>query len=295
MRYRTPEAFRAALEQRLKNEAETGGVGLMRLRKRVSFERFLARLSAADAAGWVLKGAFALELRLGLRTRTTKDIDLARVDDEEAATAHLSMAAAVDLGDFFSFEVRRTPALDAAAGFHAVRYTVRADLAGRRFEQFPVDVAFGEQPSSQAEQLTTPNLLAFAEVAAPELPVVALEQHVAEKLHAYAGTYGAGGRESTRVKDLVDLVVIGDLAELDAECLSHALETTFEQRASQPLPDALPPPPRSWARPYAELAREAGVAPDLDVGHAEAAGFLDPILASEAMGRWDPRARRWRG
>lgn len=295
MRYRTPEAFRAALEQRLKNESATNSVAVMRLRKRVAFERFLARLSATDATGWMLKGAFALELRLGLGTRTTKDIDLARADDEEAATEHLNAAAAVDLGDFFSFEVRRTPALDAAAGFHAVRYTARADLAGRRFEQFPVDVALGEQSQGQPDLLSSPDLLAFAEIAAPELPVVPLEQHIAEKLHAYTGTYGADGQGSTRVKDLVDLVVIGDLAELGADRLSHALETTFEQRASQPLPDALPPPPRSWARPYVELAREAGVAPDLDAGHAAAADLLNPILGQEVEGRWDPRTRRWQG
>ncbi len=90
MRYRTPEAFRAALEQRLKNESATNSVAVMRLRKRVAFERFLARLSATDATGWMLKGAFALELRLGLGTRTTKDIDLARADDEEAAPASSS-------------------------------------------------------------------------------------------------------------------------------------------------------------------------------------------------------------
>lgn len=74
MRYGTPEAFRAALDQRLKNDAVVAGVALMRLRKRVAFERFLARLFAADAEGWVLTGAFALDLRLGLGTRTTKDI-----------------------------------------------------------------------------------------------------------------------------------------------------------------------------------------------------------------------------
>jgi hypothetical protein len=34
VRYRTPEAFRAALDQRLKNEAAARGVALMRLRKR---------------------------------------------------------------------------------------------------------------------------------------------------------------------------------------------------------------------------------------------------------------------
>lgn len=219
MKYKTAEAFRTALEQRLKNEAEASGTALMRLRKRVAFERFLARLAASESGGWVLKGAFALELRLGLRTRTTKDIDLARADDEEAATEHLNAATAVDLGDFFDFEVRRTPALDAAAGFHAVRYTVRADLAGRRFEQFPVDVALSESSAIQAEALSAMNSLEFAEVAALQLPVVALEQHVAEKLHAYTGTYGPDGRESARVKDLVDLVLIGEFVELDAERL----------------------------------------------------------------------------
>lgn len=89
-------------------------------------------------------------------------------------------AAAIDLGDVFSFEVRRTPALDAAAGFHAVRYSVRAELAGRRFEQFPVDVALGETAAVEPEQLHAPGLLAFADIEAPELPFVAVEQHVTE-------------------------------------------------------------------------------------------------------------------
>lgn len=98
MKYETAEAFRTALEQRLKNEAEASGIALMRLRKRVAFERFLARLAAAEPSGWMLKGALALELRLGLRTRATKDIDLGRADDEEAATEHLNAATGVDLG-----------------------------------------------------------------------------------------------------------------------------------------------------------------------------------------------------
>ena len=43
MKYATPQAFRAALETRLKTE-EIDGVGISRLRKRVVFERLLARL-----------------------------------------------------------------------------------------------------------------------------------------------------------------------------------------------------------------------------------------------------------
>jgi hypothetical protein len=230
--------------------------------------------------------------RLGLRTRTTKDIDLGRADDEGAATEHLNAATGVALGDFFDFEVRRTPALDAAAGFHAVRYTVRADLAGRRFEQFPVDIALSELSPIQAEPLFGANSLEFADVAALQLPVVSLEQHVAEKLHAYTGSFGHDERESTRIKDLVDLVLIGELAEIDAKRLRHALATTFEQRARQPLPNAMPLPPSSWARPYAVLAREVGVAVDIEAGHAAAARLLDPVLRSEAGGHWDPEARQ---
>jgi hypothetical protein len=59
VKYETPEAFRTALEQRLKNEAEASGKALMRLRKRVAFERFLARLAASESGGLVLKGALS--------------------------------------------------------------------------------------------------------------------------------------------------------------------------------------------------------------------------------------------
>lgn len=197
MRYETAEAFRTALEQRLKNEVQATGIALIRLRKRVAFERFLARLATSESSGWVLKGAFALELRLGLRARTTKDIDLGRADDEESATEHLEAATHVDLGDFFVFEVRRTPALDAATGFHAVRYTVRADPDARRFEQFPVDVAFSEATPMHAEPLVGASALEFADVAGLQLPVISLEQHIAEKLHAYTGAFGRDQREST--------------------------------------------------------------------------------------------------
>lgn len=294
MRYETANAFRTALEQRLKNEAQATGIALLRLRKRVAFERFLARLATSESSGWVLKGAFALELRLGLRARTTKDIDLGRADDEEAATEHLEAATHVDLGDFFVFEARRTPVLNAATGFHAVRYTVRADIDGRRFEQFPVDVAFSEATPIQAEPLFGANSLEFADIATLQLPVISLEQHVSEKLHAYTGAFGRDQRESTRVKDLVDLVLIGESAEIEAKRLHQALAAIFEQRARQPLPSAIPSPPSSWARPYAVLAREVGIADGIGAGHAAAVRLLDPVLRSEADGHWDPEAQRWR-
>jgi hypothetical protein len=64
-RYSTARAFRQALEARLQERARTGGFVLERLRKQVAFDRFLARMFPfkSEAAGWVLKGGYALELR----------------------------------------------------------------------------------------------------------------------------------------------------------------------------------------------------------------------------------------
>ena len=82
MKYTSAAAFRQALEERLKNEAASTGLGLARLRKRVAFELFLRRLLVVAPDRWVLKGALALNFRLAIATRSTKDIDLGRDDDE---------------------------------------------------------------------------------------------------------------------------------------------------------------------------------------------------------------------
>lgn len=56
MKYESAAAFRAALEQRLKNEAAAGGVSTQRARKRAAFERLLARLEASAPNQWLVKG-----------------------------------------------------------------------------------------------------------------------------------------------------------------------------------------------------------------------------------------------
>jgi hypothetical protein len=76
MRYADASTFRQALEQRLRNAAAGNALRLARDRKRVAFERLLARLVLAAPGQWLLKGGFALDLRLADRARTTKDVDI---------------------------------------------------------------------------------------------------------------------------------------------------------------------------------------------------------------------------
>lgn len=77
-KYATAASFRRALEDRLQAIAKKEGVDLQRLRRQVAFDRFLARLFQAEDPNhlpWVLKGGYAMELRMKA-ARTTKDIDL---------------------------------------------------------------------------------------------------------------------------------------------------------------------------------------------------------------------------
>src|SRR5688572_8855867 len=73
--YRSATAFRRALEERLRTVSLKEQTDLNRLRRKVAFDRLLARLFLKDPTPWVLKGGYALELRFHA-ARSTLDIDL---------------------------------------------------------------------------------------------------------------------------------------------------------------------------------------------------------------------------
>ena len=85
MRYSTAAAFRDALEHRLNLRATERQIAVNVLRKQVAIDRFLARLAVVAPGRWVVKGAYAIDLRLGSRGRATRDVDLERSDDAAAA------------------------------------------------------------------------------------------------------------------------------------------------------------------------------------------------------------------
>jgi len=198
-----------------------------------------------------------------------------RNDNETAATSDLISAQDTELDDFFSFEVEKIGAPGEELEGAAVRYRVRAELGGRRFEDVIVDIAFPDPLKWEPERIVGSDLLEFAGIKPIEVPVLPLEQHIAEKVHAYARTYSRG-RGSSRAKDLVDIVLVKQSMVLDASRLRMALVGVFEKRRQHQLPGRLPPPPRDWVVPYRKMATEVGVNSDLRTGYAEAAALLDP-------------------
>ncbi len=104
-----------------------------------------------------------------------------------------------------------------------------------------------------------------------------------------------GERQSSRVKDLVDLVLIQAAASLSAARLRDALHQTFTGRDAHEMPAALPPPPESWGTPFRRMALEVSLALDLDAAFTLAGQFLDPILSGVAPddARWNSATGAW--
>lgn len=299
MSHESARALRTGLEQRLKNRATKGGsldaALLNRLRKRVTFERFLVRLKAVSPEDWALKGGFALELRL-IRpddlARTTKDIDLDLRLAEGEALDLLRRAAALDLGDFFRFRIERVGQQPDVEG-QGQRWRLIAELDAREFETVLVDVGFETEPLRKPASLLLPTTFDFAGERAVEIPVMQLEQHLAEKIHAYTRRYGAEARQSSRVKDLVDIALVARMLELDAVDLRSALIEIFDQRGTHPLPESLPAPPGGWQRGWRRFAEDLVIPETLGAGHGLAASLIDPVLDDRASGRWSPGALCW--
>lgn len=275
MRYAGAEAFVQSLGERLKRQAENEGVDIERLRKRVAFERYLARLFARDPAPWALKGGYALEIRLGGRARSTKDIDLnVPPPPIEDLLDELQEAAELDLGDFFVFRVGRPKRQQAGAPLGGWRFAVEVSLAGRPFTGFPLDVGLGDEPFGEVEWREGQADLGFADLPPAKMAVYPLADQFAEKLHAYTRP-----REvRTRVKDLVDLTAILEVLgeELPpAQEMRRTIQATFERYSTHPLSGPLPPPPKGWRSSFEAAAEDLALdTTDVEAAHRRLEKYL---------------------
>lgn len=263
MRYATATALRIALEQRLLTQSNDSGISLDRLRRRVVFERVVSRLEVAQPGRWVLKGGMALEVRLRDEARLTKDIDLGLRDIVNDGTdLHELLVAALTadpFGDGFVITAEPvTQLLEDTAGHVTWRSRLATSLGGRPFGRVQLDVSPRGHELVDTDFVPLPNSLAFAEVDAPVIEIIDVQRHAAEKLHALARDFG--DRENTRVRDLVDVVILVEHHLLDRQQLAVATRAVWRERNGELPPAGLPPLPHNWAPRYDQLAAEHDLA-----------------------------------
>ena len=283
-KYATAKAFRTALEERLMQIAKKENTDIQRLRKQVAFDRLLARLFQGNTS-WVLKGGYAMELRVK-SARATKDIDLAMRDEkltskkpEERNLILLGLLqehASQSLDDHFEFTIGMpTLELDAAPEGGA-RFPVEAKMDGRSFTKFQLDIGIGDVWIEPLDELNTRDWLKFAGVEASAFPAISKEQQFAEKLHAYS-LPRVEGITNSRVKDLVDMVLLITEYSLDMKRLIDAVKATFDQRDTHPIPKQLSAPPANWTKPYAALATECGLKSEIGPAYEQIGAFFSKL------------------
>jgi hypothetical protein len=262
MTYATAQALRQALEQRLRDRSAATGTALDRLRRRVAFERIVARLQATEPGLWVLKGGMALEVRLLDEARVTKDIDLGlrepAVDPRQLRDRLIEALTTDPDSDRFGFRPSPVrPLIADEGGSQTWRAKVDVDLAGRLFSRIQLDVSPRPYELDETETVTIANSLDFAGVPAPRIEIIDIHRHAAEKFHGMLRDFG--DRENSRVRDLVDLAILCEHDMLEPALAAKAVRQVWIERDRREPPSELPALPDSWPARYAQLVASAHV------------------------------------
>jgi hypothetical protein len=231
-----------------------------------------------------LKGGYALELRFKA-ARSTVDIDLTLQravatsesgDMNQVVREMLQSVADIPLGDWFEFAIG-PPVLDlTAAPYGGARYPIEARMDERTFARFHLDAGIGDVIMQPLETILCRDWLGFAGIESSRVQMIAREQQVAEKIHAYTLPRNAA---NSRVKDLVDVALLIESGGLDKQRIQDALRLTFERRGTHDLPASLFPPPTDWQIPFQVLAEECGLPTDVAAVFADVQEYLAEVLA----------------
>ncbi|MFI5091054.1 MAG: nucleotidyl transferase AbiEii/AbiGii toxin family protein [Terriglobales bacterium] len=258
------------------NYAETSGLGVRRVRQRVSAMAFLGalgRVREEDSPGrFLIKGGIACELRFQNQARATRDLDALFHGSLDELLADLDTAFATPYSGFsFSY----TPP-EAVRETGAYRFDVKLAYEGRGWATLRVEVSPPEGLAHEPESVPALSVSQFGLTGPTEVACLSLRYQIAQKIHA--GTERFPDRENERVHDLVDLQLMEELIE-DYGRVKAACIEIFELRGTHAWPPTLTAEP-TWAETYRELAAELDFpTKDLDEAVTRVQALIDEIHA----------------
>lgn len=270
--------------------------------RQARFDRFLSRVFAdSEQSEWLLKGGMSMLARVP-RSRTTKDVDLAALHASDLVDAERALAvlAEADLGDHLTFRlIRSTPTGlgDNQPGVATRRYVfacIDADY-DTQVDTVVVDVVVGPPPIGRPDVVEPANRLHLRRplITFPYRLYPVADQ-IADKVCATMDTHYPGGKRSTRVKDLVDLVLIAHTQTADLEELRAAIAAKRDLSKIGPFDHF--EIPAEWSRTYSPTAKGVPAAESFTAQTAAdlVASFIDPALAKGPKpGTWNPQALAW--
>jgi hypothetical protein len=270
--------------------------------RQARFDRFLSRVfTDGNQSEWLLKGGMSMLARVP-RSRTTKDMDLAAQHAQDLTEAERSLSAlvAANLGDHLTFRLIRSEPTglgDNQPGVTTRRliYACLDTDSDRQIDTMTVDVVVGPAPVGQPEIVEPANRLHLRrELVTHPYRLYPVTDQVADKVCATMDTNYPGGKRSSRVKDLVDLVVLAHTQSIDLGELRRAIDAKQAISGIEPFEHF--EIPADWTRTYPATAKGVPIA---ETFSATTAAQVVAKLVDRAINRssdtatWDPQELAW--
>ena len=190
------------------------------------FERVLERLSMSKYKNnFILKGGLLLSSIMGIKTRTTMDMDTCikgiNLTDEQLYRV-LNEILNIDINDGIKFEIRNSEPIKEDDDYSGLKYNILAILDNLRVN-LSIDIATGD--------VITPNEIEYEykmmfEDRSLKIMTYNIESIIAEKFQ----TVISRGILNSRMKDYYDLYYLVTYKDFSRENIKIAIKKTFAQR-----------------------------------------------------------------
>lgn len=296
MKYKTSKALEMAVKTAAKNSPLDTG----RAVSGFYFHRLLCRIFSDPERGFVLKGGQSMLARTA-DARATRDIDLLSKEQSlEGALEALKVAASGDLGDHMRFVFESANEIKTEDEYRSGLSVVFTPWLGpKRMQPISIDLVVDELPLGEAELVTPADRILVEGLEVFDYLVYSVESALADKLCAMVERHD--GRPSSRVKDLVDVLVYATTCAVDGDKLMASIRRESGVRRLVLAESFIVPEEweRIYGRQFGKLCAQTGLS-DAYASIAEAAKLsarlFDPALRGEAEGlSWDPKGLAWRG
>lgn len=246
------------LRKLVDGHARGEGIAVGRVQRWVSYMVLVGALERVrDGRGdplFLVKGGVAMELRLGLEARATKDFDATFREAAGRMLDRLDEALREPYGGFTLTrgeveEVGPTP---------AKRLNIALAFEGRSWSTVKLELSPAEGESGvEVERVPAIDLSRFGLEGPETVACMPLRYQIAQKVHACTARRD-DGKDNDRFRDLIDLILLrGLIDDNEVVAVYEACAQVFDAREQHRWPPTLEVP-ASWAEPYARLANDLG-------------------------------------
>lgn len=283
-----------ALKKAVKNAGGNPGDGYRQALR----DRFLCRVFNDPSGRFILKGGSGLLARIP-DARATRDIDFATASREsaESALAALNSLVTRDMGDFLTFRLTKCEeSLDDNGYSRLLRLRYATFMGHEEKDPVLIDLSLDCGTTLPPERIEPANRVFVEGLETCEYLVYPLPDQLADKLCAIMELQ-PGGWQSSRMKDLVDVVFYATNKAFSLRQLSHSIGCECKRR-EMAVPERFCAP-AAWKTGFPAFARKSGAEPahtSFEAACKLASSFFDPALqGSGPTGEltWNPKELRW--